>query len=335
MLRTLIPALAAVALLAGCAGPSAAPAQTAAGGTDTAGAFPVTLTHRLGQTVVPAEPTRVVALGVADVDVATALGVTPVAAVASPYTADGVWPWATGRLDPRTTTMLPMTGGQLDLEQVAALRPDLILAHSVAGIDTFYPQLAAIAPTVVDVRGVLVDSWQDEARAVGAALGRADRAAELVTDVEARIAAARAAHPGLDGAGFAVAWAREPGSLAVTGRPDDTTAALFGGLGMRLDDAVAALPRATGSGRGAGAATVGFEQLAVLDTDLLLIAAGTPELAGTLTGNPLFTRLAVAREGRYAVVDLPTVSALRLPTAGNIGWLLDRLDPVLTRAEKR
>ncbi|MEV1295980.1 ABC transporter substrate-binding protein [Pseudonocardia sp. NPDC049635] len=327
MLRTFLPAVVAAALLAGCSAPAAGPADQAA---DSAAAFPVTVTHRLGETVVAQQPTRVVALGVADADVAAALGVTPVAAAGSPYSADGVWPWAVGTLDPGRTEILDTTSGDgLSLEKVAALDPDLILAHSFAGIDALYPQLSAIAPTVADTAGVLADSWQDEARSVGAALGRSDRAEHLVAEVEADLERTRTAHPGLDGAAFVVGWAREPGSIAVTGRPDDITADLFAALGMHLDDEVAALPRQEGSARGAGAATVSFEQLAVLDTDLLLLAASTPELAAQVTGSPLFERLTVARDGRYQVVDLATVSALRLPTAGNIPWLLNQLDPVL------
>ncbi|BBG04105.1 MULTISPECIES: ABC transporter substrate-binding protein [Pseudonocardia] len=330
MLRTLIPAVLAVALVTGCSTAASTPAEPAADG-----AFPVTLTHRLGETVIPREPVRVVALGLADVDVTTALGVTPVAIASSPYSADGIWPWAAGTVDAGRTELLDTTSGDgLSLEKVAALEPDLILAHSFAGIDELYPRLAAIAPTVADTHGVLADSWQDEARSIGAALGRSDRADRLVADVEDTLAAARAAHPGLDGAAFVVGWAREPGSVAVTGRPDDITADLFATLGMHLDDAVAALPRQSGSARGAGAATLSFEQLDLLDTDLLLLAASSEELSGQVTGSQLFARLAVARDGRYQVVDLATVSALRLPTAGNIPWLLDRLDPVFGKVDR-
>jgi len=42
------------------------------------GAFPVTIEHRYGSTTVPAEPQRVVALGLTDVDPMLALGVKPV-----------------------------------------------------------------------------------------------------------------------------------------------------------------------------------------------------------------------------------------------------------------
>lgn len=320
-------ALVAAAALTACSGPADAPPEAPA-----SAGFPLTVTHRLGETVIPAEPVRVIALGVPDVDVTAALGVVPVAALASPYTADGVWPWDAGTLDPARTTLLTGTPAELDLEEIAALRPDLILAHSTAAVDAIYPKLAAIAPTVADANGVLADRWQDETVAIGTALGRADQARTLVADVERRLADTAAAHPGLGGAGYVIGWAREPGTVTVTGRPDDTTAALFGALGMRLPDAVTALPRLGGGGNGAGSAAVPFEQLSILDTDLLLVAAGTPELGAQLASHPLFTRLDVVRDGRYRAVDLTTVSALRVPTAANIPWLLDELAPVLGKA---
>ncbi|MBN9179458.1 MAG: ABC transporter substrate-binding protein, partial [Microbacterium sp.] len=292
-------ALVAAAALTACSGVTDAPRE----GTAASAGYPVTVTHRLGTTVIPAAPTRVVALGVPDLDVAAALGVVTVAALASPYTADGVWPWDAGKVDPARTTLLTGTPGQLDLEKIAALRPDLILAHSTAGVDDIYPKLAEIAPTVVDSRGVLADPWQDETIAIGTALGRADQARTLVADVERRLADTASAHPGLSGAGYVIGWAREPGTVTVTGRPDDITAALFGALGMHLPDSVTALPRLGGGNSGAGAAVVPFEQLSMLDTDLLLVAAGSPELGAQLASNPLFTRLTAVREGRYESID--------------------------------
>ncbi|MDN5857695.1 MAG: hypothetical protein L0H84_03655 [Pseudonocardia sp.] len=45
----------------------------------------------------------------------------------------------------------------------------------------------------------------------------------------------------------------------------------------------------------------------------------------------LFQNLRGVREGRYAVLDLPTISALRSPTVLSIPWALERIDPDLDR----
>lgn len=320
MRRTGLLAALLLVVVAGC---STAPTPTAAPST---GDFPLTLTHRLGEAVIPAQPVRVIALGVPDVDVAAALGVAPIAATASPYASDGRWPWT-----PQTpgTEMLPGLGGSYDLERIAALAPDLILAHSTAGIDPIYPQLSAIAPTVVEQAGLLQDGWRAETLAIGTALGKRSEAEELVATTEQRIAGA--ARPGE--AGYAIGWVNQPGSVAVMGSPDDTTAALFGELGLRLPQSIVDLPRRAGSGSGAGAASLSFEQLGALDTDLLLVAASSPELASALEQSPLFAQLGVVQEGRYQLISLETVSALRVPTAANIPWLLDRLQPVLGKVQ--
>lgn len=328
-LAALGAALAALTLSSACAGPVAPPAP--AGGPPEG--FPVTIEHRLGSAVIPAAPTRVVALGVPDIDAALALGVPPVGATAAPFGAGGVWAWDADALDTGAgtggTTLLPAPGGNLSMEQVAALEPDLILAHSFAGIDSVYPRLAEIAPTVADAKGVLEDGWQDETLAVGRALGRAAQAQRLVDGVEQRIGDTAREHPGLRGARYAVGWAREPGSLTVAGNPGDATAELLGRLGLRLDDAVVALPRQGGGGGGTGAASLAFEQLGALDSDLLLVAANTPELKAGLESSPLFRRLAVVQQGRYQSIGPDAVSALRVPTVRNIGWVLDQIEPTL------
>ena len=54
-----------------------------------------------------AAPQRVVALGVNDIDTAIALGFTPIAVNADPFTADGISPWLQGKIDPTKTVILP------------------------------------------------------------------------------------------------------------------------------------------------------------------------------------------------------------------------------------
>ena len=72
-------ALALPLLLAACGSDDPEPAATGGGETDAgAGVFPVTVTHKYGETVVPEEPERVVSVGVTEQDVLLELGVVPV-----------------------------------------------------------------------------------------------------------------------------------------------------------------------------------------------------------------------------------------------------------------
>jgi len=54
-----------------------------------------------------------------------------------------------------------------------------------------YEQLAQIAPVVAYAQGEGVDSWQDSAVRIGRALGRQQRARELVRDVKGAVASVR------------------------------------------------------------------------------------------------------------------------------------------------
>src|SRR3954469_10613777 len=112
-------------LLAACGGSELddAPAE----GTPAAGsAFPVTVQHQYGDTVVPAEPKRVVSVGVTEQDVLLQLGVVPVA-VTEWYgeQPDATWPWAHDLLDGAHPEVLHTDNG-LEFERIAALDPDLI-----------------------------------------------------------------------------------------------------------------------------------------------------------------------------------------------------------------
>ena len=92
-------ALAVGAGLAGCAstGTPAASPNASSGSTPSSApaSFPTTITHAFGQTVVEAQPTRVVSVGVTEHDFLLALGVVPVAVTDwygdQPY---ATWPWA-------------------------------------------------------------------------------------------------------------------------------------------------------------------------------------------------------------------------------------------------
>ncbi|MGH3945841.1 MAG: hypothetical protein ACRDSI_12465 [Pseudonocardiaceae bacterium] len=68
----LIGGLSLAALLAGCTGPET---QAPAGSGDDR--FPITVAHKYGSTAIPAEPARVVTVGLSDHDYLLALGVVP------------------------------------------------------------------------------------------------------------------------------------------------------------------------------------------------------------------------------------------------------------------
>src|SRR3546814_1932937 len=113
------------------------------------GVFPVSVSHKYGTTEVAAEPKRVVSLGYSDQDAILAVGVVP---VATRYwfgeEPGAVFPWARDRVGGELPEVLTMTGGALDFEKVASLRPDLIVAVYSGITEEEYGTLSEIAPVV-------------------------------------------------------------------------------------------------------------------------------------------------------------------------------------------
>lgn len=135
--RILILSLLLLLLLAGCATPADTSAEPSAA------AEPVTITHALGETEVPADPQRIVALEWTYVEDLLALGIQPVG-VADIAGYDD-WVQIPVELSEDVTDV--GTRQAPNLETIAGLNPDLILAPSFRIADT-YAQLSAIAPTL-------------------------------------------------------------------------------------------------------------------------------------------------------------------------------------------
>lgn len=155
----------------------------------------VTVAHRFGETTVPAPPTRVVSAGFTEQDDLLALGVVPIAVTNwwgdQPF---GVWPWAQPKLGAAQPVVLNLERG-LQFDQIAALRPDLIVATN-AGVDQeSYHRLSEIAPTIAQsTDDPFFEPWKDQATAIGQALFQRDQMASLINEVDNRFTAAAHAH---------------------------------------------------------------------------------------------------------------------------------------------
>src|SRR5246127_4045508 len=138
------------------------------------GAGAVTVTHLFGQTVIKEPPKRVVSAGYTEQDDLLAVGVVPVAV--TNWFGDepsAVWPWAQVKLGGAQPVVLNLDNG-IPIDQIAGLKPNLIVAIN-AGVDAdTYQKLSAIAPTVAQSDGdAFFEPWKDQATAVGPAGGLA------------------------------------------------------------------------------------------------------------------------------------------------------------------
>jgi iron complex transport system substrate-binding protein len=154
-----------------------------------AGGGPVTITHVFGETTVSAPAKRVVSAGYTGQDDLLALGVAPIAVTTwfgnQPF---AVWPWAQPKLGNAKPVVLNLDNG-VQVEHIARLKPDLIVATD-AGVDAdTYQKLSAIAPTVPQSGGdAFFEPWKDQATAIGQAVFQADQMKSLIGGVDQRFA---------------------------------------------------------------------------------------------------------------------------------------------------
>lgn len=169
--------------LAACAAPTPTPTQDVpASSSAAAGDFPRTITHAAGETTIPTRPERVVVLDTGELDSMVAMGIIPVGAVRAPVD-DGLLDYLAPELE--GTTELVGTIDEPNLEQIAALQPDLILS-SMLRHEEIYDELSQIAPTVfTETVGVV---WKENFAVHAEAVGLDEEAAQMLADYEARAA---------------------------------------------------------------------------------------------------------------------------------------------------
>ncbi|HET6735844.1 ABC transporter substrate-binding protein [Mycobacterium sp.] len=189
--RSFLTTAAGVALLAACG--SEKPGEVANDGS-------VTVKHVFGETKIPAPPKRVVSAGLTEQDDLLAVGVVPIAVTdwfgGEPF---AVWPWAQPKLGGAQPAVLSLADG-VQTEQIAALKPDLIVATN-AGLDQeTYTKLSAIAPTIAQSgQDAFFEPWKDQATTIGQAVFKHDDMQRLIASIEEKFTTAGTDNPQFSG----------------------------------------------------------------------------------------------------------------------------------------
>lgn len=208
--------------------------------TDTSvGAFPRTVVHDGGETEIDAAPERVVSIeGTTSLDMLLLMGVTPAAAGADYQEPFRVAPWqavlTTGdRAAPGFDLIAKRP--EVNIEQIAGARPDLVISQSGWIEDIIEPVADIGAPIVVFDWTDEKTDWRDNVRIVAESVGRDACITEIVTKVEEKIAETRAAleESGVADESFTVVTNGD-GYLAYHGALDTIGKALVEDLGLEL-----------------------------------------------------------------------------------------------------
>jgi iron complex transport system substrate-binding protein len=252
--------------------------------------FPRTITHALGETTIPAAPKTIVAASdFTDLDYLLALDRPPVLFGFTNAWESGFMPWQTAAAD------LPQfdASGETDLEAIAAAKPDLIVA--MASVESIYPQLSAIAPTVVlgwDTE------WRAGLRMVAAATGADAAAEDAIAGAEALIAETANQLAPLAERKIMVGFTY--GDVFYIWGEKTPTAVLFSELGLTF------VP-----GPEPFLTSASLEQANLLaDADILLSVNSDPAGIASQEASPLFSTLPAVQAGRYGVVDIVLARAL-------------------------
>ncbi|MFH9296677.1 iron-siderophore ABC transporter substrate-binding protein [Streptomyces sp. NPDC017520] len=210
-----------VGLLAGCGTDSADEKKNDDAPAAAGGAFPVTVEHAFGSTEVSKAPQRVVTVGYTDDQAVLAFGVKPVGMVDQYPNPAGQtpdintqWPWVKDQWgDTRPEVVMKNGDAGPNFEKIASLRPDLIIAVYSEVDKAAYEKLSKIAPTVGRTKGekeLFSAPWQDNAVHIAKALGKEKEGAELVKGIQAKLDAAKKAHPEFGGQkAVALSWYKD------------------------------------------------------------------------------------------------------------------------------
>ena len=319
--RTAAAALAAALTfsLAACGTASVTEEPAATGDT-------ITVEHAYGTLTLDQAPEKVVTLGLLESDVAVDLGMTPVAMGKFFATPDGISPWLAPALSETPviidTTTQGANGAELDIEAIAALEPDLIVANTYSQLGQYYDQLSQIAPVLgPSDKNYLQLPWRDQTLDIATALGKHDEAVQLIAETESELAAAVKKYPETAGHSYTLSLGT-PDQIKVMNDPADASVEVLEAFGLTFSKEAAELPGLTD---GSGSAGVSEENIAALDADIVMIGYFGADTQKRWEQATLFTELNAVQQGGYIPMDLSASTALRNPSPLSISYVIDEV----------
>ena len=239
------------------------------------------------------------------------------------------WPWADDARKAVGAEPVVLGSGDLDMEAIAALSPDLIIATWSGITKEQYDLLSQIAPTLAQ-SGDYADygmPFNEETRAIAKAVGKVSAGETIISDIDAKITGIADAHPEWKNSSAAVSFFYEgqPGAyFSLDPRP-----ALIGRLGPNVTDI-----DALGDSTKDFYVTVSPENLDKIDSDALIwLGATAPDTEKTVTALPLYPQMnATLKGGQIWSTDGVFEGAFSFASPLSIPFALDRLVPQLELA---
>lgn len=278
------------------------------------GVYPVTLTTQHGAVTIESPPERIVALDGATADEVISLGGELTAVAIDPNTFEDTYPWLVDDVADIIDAKLVSTSGEVNVEAVAATRPDVIIAQSWQMSDkAVFDQLNDIAPVVVPESSDINVDWDQRLLTTGKALGATDAATALIADLEGEFAEVGATVPDIESKTYQLVRADPDG----WGFGNGSVLELFGLKPAENQDNTQSGP------------PLSKERTSELDADVLGVWAPTPELKAGLDDDPLFQALPSVENGTVFYPDLALATAVNTPAPMALRWAKDKLAPTI------
>lgn len=291
-------------------------------------AYPLTLTTNFGETVLPKRPERIAIVGgLGELESFLAMGATPV--VTSSKADD--WPWfAPYATQLKDATLIDPWADALNVEAIAAAKPDLIVAITLGTLSDEYQKLTAIAP-VLAIKGdteVWKLDWKTITRALAAPLDLTAAGEASIAKTEQYLTDGAAKNPQYRGKTISFVMNRgQEAGLQLVNIADSPLEGVLSEMGF------AQHPQRSAVGEG----DISLENLKLVEADALLVARhggrGTVEEASAwLEGSEIFKSLDVVKRGDVAFIDpdatgaLPIAWAMSYPNQLTIPYLVDQLN---------
>jgi iron complex transport system substrate-binding protein len=324
--------IAGALVLSGCAG---TPADDTTGSSAPAGdssAFPVTFDHMYGETTIESAPERVATWGWGATDAVLALGIVPVAISSMDYGGgdDRITPWVEDAIDElggETPAILDNATYELSIEELLAADPDVLIApYSGLTQEEYDAVTDAGIPVVAPEEALWATPWRDVITETGKALGLSDEADGILTDLDAQIADAAAAHPEFEG--MSIAYIDDDVDTLYAYLPADPRVEILEDLGFVSTDAITALD----SGESTFYTTVSYENLDQIDAQVIFTQAEEQAQIDEFLASDRGQLIPAVKKGAVAaIVGEENVSAVS-PTALSLPWLLPTMVDKLAEA---
>ena len=298
-------------------------------------AYPITIKHAFGETMITEKPEKVAAIGWANQDTALALGVVPVGfseANLGPVDENGMLPWTAEKhkeLTEENAVVYKDGTGVIDFEAISNSNPDVILAGYHGFTEEDYKLLSEIAPVVAYPELAWGTAWRDQILVNSKGMGMEEEGKAYVEKLETLIEEKTSEYPELDDVTGAFIWVNAADlSSFYLYTPLDTRAGYLEDLGVEFPEELAAQL----------SDSVFFETISAENVDLLndldiLVTYGDASSLEAMQNDPMFSTIPAVQNGAVAVIDeTSNIAGAATPGALSIPAVIDEYLQLLSEA---